>query len=650
MRVIQGVAVSIWLLVASLYSASDAYAQQLVFGKQAFLSQLGASATVIDFEDLPAESILDPDAYQASGVRIEQVDGFPLYVGQWQYPYETALIVPSGTKAISSSWAGTSHGGVFLPVCNTTICQLYWNDAASDHVRISFASPKRAAGIHLGQNDVDGVTVTWFDTAGAVILSRHFPGFQPWNEFVGLVSDVPIGSIVVNDLANDGDGIYYDDLIFQSVAIDANAGADFSVNEGTNGVTLNGIGTGLPSSGTLSYSWVQLPGGPSVVLSSPNTAHPSFTAPYVAFGGETLTFQLTVTAYGVTSTDAVSVTIVNINHTPVAEAGEDQSVAEGSPVILHGEASFDPDGDESLSGFTYSWLQVSGSPFVTLTGAATTTPTFTAPYVGSGGAPGVVATLVFELRVNDGFPADSPAPGFTFDNVADRVTVRITNVNNAPAAEAGADQTVDETASVSLSAAASSDPDSDSLTYAWSQTAGPAVSLSGAMTGAPTFTAPYVAAGGADLSFQLTVNDGYGGLSSDTVVVRVQNVNDPPLATAARPTVGVLWPPNHALVRIGIVGVTDPNNDAVITITGITQDEPTTGLGDGDTAVDAVINSDGSVLLRAERAGGGDGRVYRVRFTASDSEGSSSGEVFVSVPQSAKKPAVNSGQNFDSTQ
>ena len=158
----------------------------------------------------------------------------------------------------------------------------------------------------------------------------------------------------------------------------------------------------------------------------------------------------------------------------MAEAGEDQSVAEGSPVFLHGEASFDPDGDESLASFAYTWRQVSGSPVVALTGADTKTPTFIAPYVGSGGAPGVVAMLVFELRVNDGFPPDAPAPGFTFDNVTDRVTVRITNVNNAPAANAGSDQTVDENAPKSLSAADSSDPDSDSLTYAWSQVAGPA--------------------------------------------------------------------------------------------------------------------------------------------------------------------------------
>ncbi len=424
----------------------------------------------------------------------------------------------------------------------------------------------------------------------------------------------------------------------------AAAGLDFSVNE-EQLVALNGSGSSDPDGDALTYSWAQVPGGTLVTLIGANTASPTFTAPTVALGGETLTFELTVSAGGQSSIDTVSVSVVNVNHPPVAAAGSDQSIAEGSPVTLQGEDSFDIDNDP----FSYTWVQVSGSPVVSLTGANTANPSFTAPYVGASGAPGVVATLVFELRVDDGYPQDAPAPGYTLANVADRVTVEITNTNNDPTAAAGTDQTVNENSAVSLSGAGSSDPDSDALTYAWAQVGGPTVVLSGAATVAPSFTAPFVSAGGADIEFELTVGDGYGGAATDRVVIHVQNINDPPLAAAAQPTTSVLWPPNHRLVAVGITGVTDPNNNATITITGVTQDEPTNGLGDGDTAVDAVINADGTVLLRSERSGSGDGRVYRIFFTASDLEGSTSGMVLVRVPHSVKKPAVDSGSIFDST-
>jgi hypothetical protein len=97
--------------------------------------------------------------------------------------------------------------------------------------------------------------------------------------------------------------------------------------------------------------------------------------------------------------------------------------------------------------------------------------------------------------------------------------------------------------------------------------------------------------------------------------------------------------------------VTDPNGDGlVIAITGVTQDEPVSGLGDGDTSPDAVLQGDG-VLLRAERSGNGNGRVYRIDFTASNTGGSCAGSVRVGVPH-GRKPGgspVDDGEHHDST-
>ena len=421
----------------------------------------------------------------------------------------------------------------------------------------------------------------------------------------------------------------------------AKAGPDQTVAEQQQ-VLLNGSASSDPDGDALTYQWLQI-GGAAATLYDDTTATPSFAAPFVGLGGETLTFQLIVTANGLTSTDQVDVTVANINHAPVALAGNDQSVAEGAPVTLAGSASFDIDGD----AIAYSWQQV-GGPAVALTGPASATPVFTAPIIGNTGDPGVVATLVFKLTVDDGYPADAPADGYQLSNVVDTVTVQITNVNNEPVANAGPDQASDENGAVLLNGAGSSDPDGDALSYAWTQTSGPTVALNNASTANPSFMTPFVSAGGADLVFNLTVDDGYGGAASDTVIVHVQNANDPPLVSAAQPTVACLWAPDHRMVSIGITGVSDPDNNATITITGVRQDEPANGLGDGDTAVDAIINGS-TVLLRAERSGKGNGRVYHVMFTASDLEGSVNGAVTVCVQHDRNKPAIDGGDLFDST-
>ena len=89
--------------------------------------------------------------------------------------------------------------------------------------------------------------------------------------------------------------------------------------------------------------------------------------------------------------------------------------------------------------------------------------------------------------------------------------------NQAPTAHAGADQSVETGATVTLTGA-SSDPDGDALTYAWAQTSGTAVALSSATAQSPTFTAPSVAD---TLTFTLTVTDSAGNSASDTVTVMV---------------------------------------------------------------------------------------------------------------------------------
>jgi hypothetical protein len=102
-------------------------------------------------------------------------------------------------------------------------------------------------------------------------------------------------------------------------------------------------------------------------------------------------------------------------------------------------------------------------------------------------------------------------------------------------------------------------------------------------------------------------------------------------------------------VPVRIVGVADPEDLHVkITVTAVTQDEPVNGLGDGDTSPDAVLQC-GAVLVRAERAGIGTGRVYKVAFTAADAGGAvCTGSVTVCVPHDRRDTCVDEGQVHDS--
>lgn len=131
------------------------------------------------------------------------------------------------------------------------------------------------------------------------------------------------------------------------------------------------------------------------------------------------------------------------------------------------------------------------------------------------------------------FNADYP-PGLasddtTFNRSSDHDplagTFQITAPNQTPIANAGSNQTVNSCTNVSLNGSASTDPDSGPapLTFQWTQTAGPVVSLTGATTATPTFEAPNVASS-VLLTFQLTVSDSLA-MASATVDVTVNHVS-----------------------------------------------------------------------------------------------------------------------------
>jgi hypothetical protein len=119
----------------------------------------------------------------------------------------------------------------------------------------------------------------------------------------------------------------------------------------------------------------------------------------------------------------------------------------------------------------------------------------------------------------------------------------------------------------------------------------------------------------------------------------------------AEPSISKLWPPNHEIAEVNILGLTGSQGDpAIITITAITQDEPVNGLGDGDQTPDGSGVGTSTARIRSERSGIGNGRVYNIRFIALDNSGAScEGSASVYVPHDKKDVAIDDGQLYDST-
>lgn len=148
-----------------------------------------------------------------------------------------------------------------------------------------------------------------------------------------------------------------------------------------------------------------------------------------------------------------------------------------------------------------------------------------------------------------------------------------------------------------------------------------------------------------------TATDASGNSITRTFDVTL-SVATAPVCTGAAANPASLWPPNHNLVSIGFTGVTNADGGLVTyTITSIFQDEPTNGLGDGDTAIDGFGVGTSQARVRRERSGKGNGRVYYIGFTAATAGGSCSAVVTAGVPHDrGRGPAIGGGPLFDSTE
>jgi hypothetical protein len=311
------------------------------------------------------------------------------------------------------------------------------------------------------------------------------------------------------------------------------------------------------------------------------------------------------------------------NMAPTVDAGPAVAGTEGSPIALDGTVT---DPDDAHPATTWTITPGPGvDPGATCTFANPTAVDTTVTCTDDG-------TYTATLTANDGF-----APP-----VSDSTTVTVANAPPLVHITSPVNGALFQLADTVAVTAPFTDPganDTHTCTINWGDGIVAAGTVAaGVCTGSHTY-----AAGGVK-TITVTVTDDDGGSGSASVRI---DINRPPDCSTVVASPNRLWPPNHTLHLVTISGATDPDGDPVtLTITGITQDEPVNAPGSGNTAPDAFLvpGHPDQAQIRAERAGPGDGRVYRIAFTATDGRGGTcTGVVTVQVPKSNNgTPAVDS--------
>jgi iron transport multicopper oxidase len=358
----------------------------------------------------------------------------------------------------------------------------------------------------------------------------------------------------------------------------ANAGAAATVTAGAT-VMLDGSGSSDPNGDPITYLWSQT-GGPAVTLSSTTAVQPTFTAPSVT-STTTLTFSLVVSDGSLQSPpSSVTVTVnppsmttsytdVTASGTIVAlitapQGGGNRNIGVIRDGVMPPAGSTDTATEydtytgmtrtEDWIGYTFSSAQsfgkvvfqegpqfwdggwftslkiqvLQGSTWVNVSGAAVTPA-----YPGANGVGYETFTFTFPSVTATGIRIDgAPGGASTFISVGELRVFTVAGgggtTNLPPTANAGAAATVTAGATVMLDGSGSSDPNGDPITYLWSQTGGPAVTLSSTTAVQPTFTAPSVTST-TTLTFSLVVSD--GSLQSPPSSVTV-TVNPPSMTTS----------------------------------------------------------------------------------------------------------------------
>ena len=209
---------------------------------------------------------------------------------------------------------------------------------------------------------------------------------------------------------------------------------------------------------------------------------------------------------GASACDTVMIHIRNVNGPPTVDLGPDFALDECTAIQLTPIVA-DPDNEE----LHYCWSVSGGS----LSDSSAAEPIFNAPLTAGCGN----GTVVITLTVTD-------ACGLY---ATDSITVCVKNVNSAPTVDLGPDLCVLECDTL-LITPVTSDPDGDLLSYTWSASGG---YFTDSCSAVAIYSAPQTDnCEGEDVVLTLTVTDACGLTATDSIVVHIQNVNQPPTVHA----------------------------------------------------------------------------------------------------------------------
>ena len=374
-----------------------------------------------------------------------------------------------------------------------------------------------------------------------------------------------------------------------------------------------------PDLDTLTVTAVTQGANGTVVITNAG-ADVSYTPNANFFGGDTFTYTIS-DGNGGFDTATVMVTVTGVQDAPAAN-DDGATVAEDSVAnVINVLAN---DGDADGDALVVDSVSQGANGTVVNNGTSVSyTPN-----------PDFFGTDSFTYTISDGNGGLDSAT----------VNITVTNINDTPVANNdNYNMNQDTTLNVPAPGVLGNDTDADSdpLSAVYVGGNGPNNGMltlnpdgSFSYTPNPGFT-------GMD-TFNYISNDGGDDSNVATVTITINDTQAPTINCAVADA--MLWPPNHALLNVGL-SVTATDNDGMVPVLQIDvfSDEDDHLPAGGGMSPDAKDIAPGTLRLRAEREGGGDGRVYVIRIRATDTSSNSSvSYCTVVVPKSQSKADINS--------